>query len=207
MADAAVGVDAGASSVDGSASEADGSSPVAADAGLDARAESDSSASVDATVVEPVDAGELDDGASRPGEDAGLPPQSPTAMYRVQTYIGGLDHLIIQKQDGPRGYCVTVRIASPGDSPRDAVNLPRGWALEGILALESGSCELPSGSSESLIHYPSKAEGRIVFREVTASGQVCSLDLDIALTFEADAGRVPQREHLFAMQLAVPCAR
>jgi hypothetical protein len=163
------------------------------------------------------DAGALDASVAQPAHDAqpthdappdsGHPPQSPTAVYRVERYIGGLDHLIIQKEDAERGYCVTLRISSPSSGPgRHPIALPPSWALVGIWAVEGASCELSSGPMPPVTREPVLAEGRIAFREVSMRGEVCSLDLDVALTFMA-GGAVPERDHLLATNLAAPCQR
>lgn len=176
------------------------------DAALDAAPERPDAG---ADVHEIIDAGAFDaTTAPDAGEDAALPPQSPTAKYRVERYIGALDHLIIEKRDEARGYCVITRIAAPSRIvTRYSIELAPNWSLEGIRATENPACQLQASDAAPLLsHEPAQAVGKIEFREVTAGGQVCSLDLDIALTFR-DAGVVPERDHLFARQLAAPCDR
>jgi hypothetical protein len=163
----------------------------------------DAAAARDAELAESAVGPETDGGA----DAAARPPQSPTAKYHVVRYTGGLDHLTIHKRDAARGYCILAGIAFPSaPSNRYQVELPKSWSMVNILAIEGNdSCEQkPTAPATPVSRSALKAEGRIAFRDLGASGDVCSLDLDIVATFDPVAS-IPQQDHLFAEDLPVPC--
>jgi hypothetical protein len=151
------------------------------------------------------DAAHADD-ALVPSEGGLSQPHSPTATYRAERYIGGLDRITVIKSDVARGYCVQVSLYSPtAAAPGPGLSLPKDWTLASMIAVPSDDGCFPSsdGGVDTRVfgHNP---QGRVAWRELGPHGTPCSVDIDLELTFEP-RGPIPMRDRLFVEGLAVPC--
>ena len=144
--------------------------------------------------------------AAEPEPTAPPEPQSPSAVYSVSRWVGGLDHLTIIKADRERGYCVSVHLAAPASGPKGDVEVPAPWSLMQVTALPSGDGCTPNAAGGTAVT-PKRsvsARGSIAWRKVAAQGQPCSIDIDLAVTFEA-SGSIPASDRLFAEDLRLEC--
>jgi len=157
---------------------------------------------LDARTVDAADA----DSALLPIEGGLSLPHSPTATYRAERYIGGLDHIILTKSDVARGYCVQASLYSPtAAAPGPGLSLPKDWTLAAMYAVPSDEGCLPSNDAgvDTRV-FGRNPQGRVAWRELGPHGTPCSVDIDLELTFEP-RGPIPMRDRLFVEGLAVPC--
>ncbi len=108
------------------------------------------------------------------------------AYYQAKLWLGGLDHLIINKKDAAAGTCLILYADWPTMStPELAIKAPEGWGVSQLIVSNLPSdCDSFETQLKGEVVQASAAKGEIKWTVDPGKYYPCELDIDAAVQFD-----------------------
>jgi len=125
------------------------------------------------------------------------------ASYAAQALPGGLDHILIMKQNDSAGRCIRIMADAPTTGTY-GVTIPNPWGVNTISAYNSTTnCLDPNQSPPGTPEHAASATGTISWTLDPNHYYPCHLDLNVTAIFLNPPGWLDANVSLQATQLAV----
>jgi hypothetical protein len=109
-------------------------------------------------------------------------PEPTAAAYAASYYIGGLNHLTIERR-GSDERCALLELVAPDASPVPySLEIPEGWVIQGGRASLCGE----DGRVSSPWRFAFEGTGSVSF----STPEMCAIDFDFTLFFESESGEL-----------------
>jgi hypothetical protein len=136
------------------------------------------------------------------GVDATVDAAPAQEYFAVIGPIGALDRMSLGKRDFQRDLCFRVNLARPLDFAPYDIALPYQWGIESAVAIQGADkCFEPAWSESTAV--ADWGTGSITFEEDPEGWMPCTVDIDVALGFDATQPWTPASEPLIAKGVEV----